>query len=296
MDFNSFASPILLQGNARTAYRDPAVFYWCGTFYFYFTLVETEEDGRVFLYVAMCTSLDLKHFSPIVKLTVRDQSCNYSSPGNVFRFRGRFYLCCQSYCRENGEKYGNSNSRIFLMCSDDLLHWNTPVWLDVKHCLRENAGRMIDPYVIEDLNIPGRWLCFYKQNGVSVSESRDLVNWMPLGSTDCGENVCVLYDRNKELYRLWHSPRNGIGVKVSRDLLHWQDEGEIITLGQRCWSWAQGRLTAGMVLDLRKEPTVGKALLFFHGTGPQDEEVIFDQYACIGFAWSDDLTNWNYIP
>ena len=96
------------------------------------------------------------------------------------------------------------------------------------------------------------------------------------------------------MYRLWHSPDNGIGEKISRDLIHWEDTGRLITLGQDKWSWARGRLTAGMVLDLRQVPDVGKALLFYHGTGPEDESVVFDQYACLGIAWSDDLVNWNY--
>jgi hypothetical protein len=32
--------------------------------------------------------------------------------------------------------------------------------------------------------------------------------------------------------------------------------------------------------------------MFFHGTGPEDEETIFDTHACIGVAWSFDLKNW----
>ena len=31
------------------------------------------------------------------------------------------------------------------------------------------GGRMIDPYLIEDKDEPGKWWCFYKQNGVSNS-------------------------------------------------------------------------------------------------------------------------------
>jgi len=77
--------------------------------------------------------------------------------------------------------------------------------------------------------------------------------------------------------------------------LHWRDTGKLITLGQEYWPWAQGRLTAGFVLDLRNEPDISKALLFFHGTGPENEELVFDQYACIGFAWSDDLQYWQFV-
>ena len=53
------------------------------------------------------------------------------------------------------------------------------------------------------------------------------------------------------------------------------------------WPWAQHRLTAAFVLDLRTDPHVGKALLFFHGeqkTGP----------AGLGIAWSGDLKTWDW--
>jgi hypothetical protein len=292
MDFENFRSPILLRGDAHTAYRDPAVFYHDGTFYFYFTKVETEADGKIFLYLGMTTSRDLHNFTPVCKLSPRDQSLNFSSPGNVVRHQGKFYLCCQTYCRENGEKYGNANSRIWLRESSDLLHWGEPQLMHVKgdEVPSEQMGRMIDPYLIQKPD--GEWFCFFKQNGVSFSRSRDLLHWEFCGSIECGENVCVVKDG--AVYRMWHSPHNGIGEMISHDLLHWRDTGKLITLGQEYWPWAQGRLTAGFVLDLRNIEAVGKALLFFHGTGPEDEEVIFDQYACIGFAWSDDLQNWQF--
>lgn len=294
MDFKDFSSPILLQGDAVTAYRDPAVYYLDGTFFFFFTLVETEPDGKVYLYLATSRTKDLRNFTPVEKLTPRDQSLNYSSPGNIIRFNNKFLICCQTYCRENGEKFGNENSRIWTLESGDLITWGEPQLLKVKgdHVPVQEMGRMIDPYLIQ--NPEGEWYCFYKQNGVSFSRSADLQHWEFCGSTRCGENVCILHDNG--IYHMWHSPRNGVGEMISTDLLHWQDTGRLITLDQENWDWAKGRLTAGMVLDLRNDPAVGKALLFFHGTGPEDESVVFDQYACIGFAWSDDLENWNCIP
>jgi len=295
LDFSNLTSPILLRGDERTAYRDPAVYYHDGLFHFFFTLVETEADGRIFMYLGNTTTPNLKDFSPVRKLTPRDQRLNISSPGNVIRFNGEFIICVQTYCRENGEKYGNDNSRIFIMRSPDLRAWGGPELLRVKgnEVPREKMGRMIDPYLIQGKD--GLWYCFFKQNdGVSYSRSPDLKTWQFCGHGDCGENVCVLRDGNR--YRLWHSPHNGLGVKFSRDLLHWTDGDQLITLGQENWPWAKGRLTAGMVLDLRNNPDVGWALLFFHGTGPEDESVVFDQYACLGFAWSTDLDNWQYIP
>lgn len=291
-DLSRIMSPILLQGDSKTAYRDPAVWFENGNFYLFFTLVETEPDGKVYLYLATTETRDFLSFTPVRKLTPRDQKLNFSSPGNIIFSDGKYYLCCQTYCRENGEKFGNANSRIWLLTSTDLKHWSKPELIRVKgdDVPVENMGRMIDPYLIQ--NDVGEWFCFFKQNGVSYSSSNDLKHWKFLGSTDCGENVCIIRDGGK--YRLWHSPANGIGEKISDDLIHWKDTGKLITLGQGKWSWARGRLTAGMVLDLRNEPSIGKALLFFHGTGPEDERVVFDQYACIGIAWSDDLEHWEY--
>lgn len=293
MNLATFTSPILLQGDASTAYRDPVVYFHHDCFYLYFTLVETESDGRVFLYLAMTTSPDLRNFSPICKLSPRDQSLNFSSPGNIIEYGGEFRICCQTYCRENGEKYGNENSRIWQMRSDDLIHWSEPELLMVKGDIPvKEMGRMIDPYLIRGKDKPEIIYCFYKQNGVSISCSTDMEHWQYIGSADCGENVCVLVENGE--YRLWHSPQNGIALMTSRDLFHWQHSGTLITLGQKSWEWAKGRLTAGFVIDLRENPKIGKALLFYHGTGPENEDFIFDQYACIGFAWSDDLENWNY--
>lgn len=132
ISFEKLASPILLRGDDRTAYRDPAVCYRDGRFYLFFTLVETEPDGGVYLYLATTESEDLRHFSPVRKLTVRDRSKNFSSPGNIVFFHGEYHLCCQTYCRENGEKYGNANSRIYRMSSPDLVCWSEPRLLRVK--------------------------------------------------------------------------------------------------------------------------------------------------------------------
>ena len=58
---------------------------------------------------------------------------------------------------------------------------------------------------------------------------------------------------------------------------------------------AKGRLTAGFVLDCRNETAINvQYLMFFHGTGPEDEQTIFDTHACIGLAWSDDLIHWDW--
>jgi hypothetical protein len=293
VQWSALSSPILFEGDATTAYRDPAAVYHEGVFHLFFTLVRTDPGGKVFLCTAKSTSTDLVRWTSPVTLTPRDQRLNYSSPGNIVRFQGQWILCVSSYPRPNGEKYGNKDARIWTLRSNDLEHWSQPELLRVKgpDVAVENMGRMIDPYLLEDKSAPGKWWCFYKQNGVSRSWSHDLKEWTYAGRADAGENVCILVDRDD--YVLFHSPHNGIGVKRSKDLDHWRDCG-LITLGQNDWPWARGRLTAGFVLDLRREPAVGRYLMFFHGSGPEDERTMFDHHASLGIAWSDDLETWHW--
>lgn len=299
IDLSALQSPVLFQGDSVTAYRDPAVLYHDGLFYLWFTLVEIEPDGKIFSYTAQSQSRDLLAWSPPRKITPRDQNLNFSSPGNVVRFGDEWLLCLQTYPRpdyyfKDHPRYADKTARLFIKRSRDLQTWSEAELLRVKgpDVPVEEMGRMIDPFLLEDKDEPGKWWCFYKQNGVSMSFSYDLVNWTFFGRTESGENVCVLVDGDE--YLLFHSPKNGIGKKRSSDLQNWQEVGELITLGQKDWSWARGRLTAGAVLDGRKIPGVGKYLMFFHGSGPEDERSMFDNYASIGIAWSDDLTTWDW--
>ena len=66
-------SPVILKGDSVTAFRDPAVLYHNKTFYLFFTLIETEKDGKVFCYTALSRSRDLKKWTAPVKITPRDQ-------------------------------------------------------------------------------------------------------------------------------------------------------------------------------------------------------------------------------
>ena len=113
-----------------------------------------------------------------------------------------------------------------------------------------DMGRMIDPYLLEDKDEKGKWWCFYKQNGVSMSYSHDLNNWTFYGHTESGENVCVLNENDE--YILFHSPRNGIAIKRSSNLENWSNFGNLITLGQNEWDWAKGRISAGTVANLKE--------------------------------------------
>ena len=295
IDFAAIPSPVIFRGDAATAYRDPAAVYHDGWFRLFFTLVELDESKRPFELTAWSKSRDLVHWTAPKVFTPRDRRLNYSSPGNVVRFGDEWVLCLQTYPRPNGEQYGNAAARLWIMRSKDLENWSEPELLRVKgpEVPVEKMGRMIDPFLLESRAEPGRWWCFFKQNGVSRSWSRDLKTWTFAGRADAGENACVIPDGND--YVLFSSPPNGISVKRSADLEHWRDEG-VLTLGQKDWPWAQGRLTAGFVLDLRRDPAVGKALLFFHGSAfPEtDPRGGFDNFASLGIAWSDDLKTWHW--
>ncbi len=295
VDLSAIPSPIVFRGNATAAFRDPAVIRHDGCFRLFFTLVRIEADGHPYSYLAWSKSGDLVRWSDPVLVTPRDRSLNYGSPGNIVRQGDDWVLCLQTYPRPGEEAYGNAASRIWTMRSRDLETWSEPELLRVKgpDVSREQMGRMIDPYLLEDKNEPGKWWCFYKQNGVSMSWSRDLKSWTYAGRTPAGENACVISDGGE--YVLFHSPVNGVGVKRSVDLKEWRDE-RVLTLGQHAWPWAQGRLTAGFVLDLRRDPAVGKALMFFHGSDfpEKDPRGGFDNFASIGLAWSDDLKTWTW--
>lgn len=185
----------------------------------------------------MSSTKDLKNWSAIKILTPRDQSLDFSSPGNVIRYKDEWVLCLQTYPRpdyrvEQMPRFGTGDARLYTMRSKDLENWSAPELLKVKGPETSFAqmGRMIDPCLLEDKDEKGKWWCFYKQNGVSMSYSYDLANWTYFGKTESGENICVLV-ANKE-YILFHSPKNGIAIKRSPDLKNWKDWGHLITLGQ----------------------------------------------------------------
>jgi len=288
-------SPVLFRGDAQTAYRDPLILHADGTFWMFFTLNTHDADGLPYWQTAYSRSSDLAHWSAPVSVTPRDRKLNYCSPGAIVRYGGRWVMCLQTYPTPGKSVHGDDSSRLWLMRSDDLMHWETPELIQFlgPDVTREAMPRMIDPYLLEDKDDPGKWWCFckVKQTGISMAWSRDLKTWHPEGREEGGENPCVIVQGGE--YVLFHSPGNGIGVKRSKDLHIWRDEG-VLTLGQKDWPWAQGRLTAGYVLDARNVSGVGRYLMVFHGSGPQDERTMFHTYASIGLAWSDDLKIWHW--
>ncbi|MDR2936653.1 MAG: hypothetical protein LBU80_04855 [Rikenellaceae bacterium] len=297
-DLTEIKSPIIFKGDSLTAYRDPAVLFHNGRFYLFFTIVRIEGDS-IFNYTAQSESDDLVQWNEPRILTPRSQLTNFSSPGNVVRFGAEWVMCLQSYPRPDytvGQmpRYGNSGARLYTMRSRDLINWSEPKLLKVKGAAaKKDMGRMIDPYLVQDKDDPAKWWCFFKQNGISMSYSYDLENWIYVGSTPGGENVCVLVENNE--YILFHSPPNGIYIRKSRNLQNWADWGTPICLGQEVWPWAHGRLTAGMVLNLDAVPGINAHLMFFQASGPLTEhEGDFDKNSSIGIAWSKNLINWQY--
>lgn len=293
--WDKLTSPVIFHGDARTAYRDPAAVFHNGCFYLYFSKVVIEADGKPYHYTAWSKSRDLVTWTEPVTFTPRDRNLNFCSPGGVVRLGDEWVLCLCSYPRPNGELYGNKTARLWLLRSKDLEHWSAPELIKVKgpDVPQEKMGRMIDPFIFADKDTPGKWWCSYKQNGMSLSWSTDLKTWHPAGAISAGENTCLIVDG--EDYVLFHSPANGMGIKRTRDLKTWRDLG-VQLLGQEQWSWAKGRLTAGFVLDLRRDPAVGRALLFFHGSEfpEKDPRGGFDNFASLGLAWSSDLQHWSW--
>ena len=155
---------------------------------------------------------------------------------------------------------------------------------------------MIDPYLfaLSTRTESGKWWCIYKQNGLSMSWSHDLETWNFAGSFPGAENPCVIVDRDE--YVLFDSPKGGIGVKRSRDLRTWRDPGLPYSGAERLAMGAKVGSPRGFVLDLRHEPAVGKAIMFFHGSRYPEEDPRsgFDSFASIGYAWSDDLEDWSW--
>lgn len=147
-------------------------------------------------------------------LTPKDQELNYCGPGSVTRFGDQWIMSIQTYpipglTRRGPLRWGNDDARIFIMRGKDLADWSEPELLCVKgpDVSRKDMGRMIDPFLAEDKDEPGKWWCFYKQRGVSYSWSRNLEHWTFHRHMPCGENVRVLFSRVRPGPRVRWLPR-----------------------------------------------------------------------------------------
>lgn len=273
---------LLFEQTKTYSYRDPAAYIENGTIYLFFTLVENTPE-RQYFYVAVSRSTDFINWTEPEILTEKDNLKNYSSPGNVIKFNNDYYLCLQTYPRKDGQIYGNESSRIFTMKSKDLIHWDEPVLLKVKGNIPESdMGRMIDPYLLDDGD---KFICFFKQNGVSYSTSKDLANWQFQGFTDCGENVCVIKENDE--YLIFNSPDNGINIMATKDFKTFTDV-RTLYLNQENKPWAKDRITAGFVIDASSISPY-KYAMFYHG----DNEDAYLFGASLAVAFSDDLINWS---
>lgn len=171
------------------------------------------------------------------------------------------------------------------MKSRDLMNWSNPKILMVMGDIPiKDMGRMIDPYILFD---DGVFFCFFKQNGMSFSKSKDLKHWEYKGCTDCGENVCVL--KIDDEYLIFNSPENGIALLKTNDFSAFK-QCPTTYLNQSNWIWAKDRITAGFVLEISDERRKYKYAMFFHGDN--EEDYLFG--ASIGVAFSNDLVNWKY--
>lgn len=272
---------LMFEQTTEYSYRDPAAYIENGVIYLFFTLVENTPE-RQYFYVAMSQSTDFINWSKPRVLTEKDNLKNYSSPGNVIKYKGEYYLCVQTYPREDGQIYGNENSHIFMMKSKNLINWESPVLLKVKGDISESdMGRMIDPYILQDND---KFMCFFKQNGVSFSTSTDLINWKFQGFTECGENVCVL--KNNDEYIIFNSPENGINIMTTKDFKSFNDLTTLY-LNQQDKPWAKDRITAGFVLEVSSVSPYKYAMIYH---GDNEDNYLFG--ASLAVAFSNDLCVW----
>jgi hypothetical protein len=300
-------SPILLHGDSTTAFRDPILARVGSQFYLIYSYVRTEQDQKVYWYTALSTSRDLQHWSAPHIVTPRSQNLNYSSPGSLTRVGNEWILSLQTIPM-NGVRLNDpppihwpeEPSRLWTMTTRDFKTWTAPELIRVKGPTvpQQDMGKMIDPFLLQDKDVPGKWWCFFKQGGdIHESWSMDRHNWHPLDAPIAhGENPEVLVDTTANDYVLFYSPQNGTGVKRSTDLIHWTGDGPPITLGQKDWPYAETRITAGYVADLRNVPGVGKYVLVCHTMGPGTQKTNHNVLTgCnIVIAWSDDLKTWHW--
>lgn len=253
---------IILKGNDKYAYRDPACFYKDGIYYLFFTVSE-KDGGYMYNRVAISESKDLKSWTEPRIITERNVNTNYCSPGNIIEHNGEYIICLTSYPMPftyETQHWADESARVFTMRTKDFKTFTEPELLNPKGDIPQaDIDRMIDPFIIKKDKY---FYLFFKQNGVSFSRSEDLKNWEFLGNTKGGENACVI-EQNGE-YILIHSPENGIGFAKSKDLESWEEFG-FTTLNQSEWKWAEQRLTAGFAMEAPKDFEY-KYILFFHGS------------------------------
>ena len=279
--------PIIFHGSPTVAYRDPTCIWAEGRYHLFFT-VSQKENGYMYNFVAHSESQDLRSFSDPVILTEKDCRKNFCSPGNVIRVGDAYRICVCSYpmpvpYEQRG--YADDTARLYWIETRDFVTFTQPRRILAKGSDCADEGRMIDPFVLEDKDRAGRYLLFFKQHGVSMSESFDLENWSYLGHVEGGENASVVVENGQ--YHLIHSPHNGIGHKVSEDLQCWTDLGVCLPKETEA-AWANGRLTAAFAMKNRDPAIPYRYLVFFHGSR-RDSTPETHGDASLAFYYTDDF-------
>jgi beta-xylosidase len=271
--------------------RDPALFSHDGTFYLFHSSI-WRKNHQYIAYLHLSFSSDLVHWSE--PQCIVNSEAGFSSPGNILRVDNKWVLCVQTYPIPKFQDWGNKDCRIWLIESQDLLHWDPPHIIKTEGSTAKwtKESRTIDPYLVYFDN---QYWCFYKSSGqLGLWKSLDLFNWEE-ASPDCPiftakeipdhpqiENVCVI--EQEDGFLMFFSPcyrKRGIGLAHSNDLLHWSFDHY---LNFPKFNWAFHGPTAPSVIDCRKE--VGKWLMAFHG------ELKWPHHARLALAWSIDLDSW----
>ena len=121
IDWDAIPAPVFLSGDEYVAHRDPAGHYHDGLFRVFHTRVHHDADGFYYAFTAVTETRDLIKWTEPKTLTPKDSRLNYSSPGNVIRYNGRWILCLQTYPMRDASRFGDETARIFIMDSDDLI-------------------------------------------------------------------------------------------------------------------------------------------------------------------------------
>lgn len=295
IDWEGISNPIIDTGS-RLARRDPALYFYNDTFYLFHTAVEYKKFQYVF-YLEVATSKNLIDWS--VPKRVIKSSKGFSSPGNVFKAKGLFNLCIQTYPVPRFKQYASEQSRLWLIQSEDLMNWSEPQILKEQGAQVEwsKSQRQIDPFIIEHEH---KYYCYYKTSGnIGALISNDLFYWEELSKDKpilsrnqlpdhaSIENICIIKEKvDNTDFIMFFSPcrrERGVGVAKSIDLIHWEF---IHYLNLPKFKWAASRPTAPSVIDLRAE--CGKWLMAFHADRG------LPHGGALGLAWSKDLVNWEF--
>ena len=285
---------IIFNGNDKKAFRDPAAVFFDGRYHLFFT-ESIKENVFMYNFVAHSESIDLIHWTEPRVITEKDRLKNYCSPGSIVKYKDEFFICITSYPMPkpyDEQFFADDTARLYFIKTTDFKSFSKPELIYAKGSDDiEKMGRMIDPFVLVDKDNSDRYLLFFKQNGISMSESYDMKNWKFIGSADAGENACVIVKDGK--YMLIHSPEDGIGIKISEDFSSWEDKG-VIYLNRKCWDWANGRLTAAFAMETCGK-TKYKYIVFFHGSRREFPPETHGA-ATLAAAYTDDFINFSYEP